>query len=80
VPYSFDAAATITVPSNGAATVGFEIVRHVAKEESPLIQLRTSATIINTITEVTFYGRDQVGNEVSATATIQINFGNFGDA
>jgi hypothetical protein len=80
VPYPFDAAATVTVPSNGTAIVGFEIVRHVAKEESPLIQLRTSPTIINTITEVTFYGRDQAGNEISATATIQINFGNFGDA
>lgn len=80
VPYSFDAAATVTVPASGTATIGFEIVRHVAKEESPLVQLQSSASIINTITEVTFYGRDRVGNEVSATATIQINFGNFGDA
>jgi hypothetical protein len=79
VPYPFDAAATITVPGSGNATIGFELVRHAAKEEAPLIQLRSSPSTINTITEVTFYGRDQVGNEVSVTGLIQINFGNFGD-
>jgi hypothetical protein len=79
VPYPFDAAATVTVPASGNATIAFELVRHVAKEESPLVQLRSSPSIINTITEVTFYGRDQVGNEVSVTGLIQINFGNFGD-
>jgi len=79
VPYPWDAAATITVPGSGNATIGFELVRHAAKEEAPLIQLRSSPSTINTITEVTFYGRDQVGNEVSVTGLIQINFGNFGD-
>jgi hypothetical protein len=79
VPYSFDAAATVTVPASGTATIGFEIVRHAAKLEPPLVQLQTNSSIINTITDVTFYGRDLVGNEVSATATIQINFGNFAD-
>jgi hypothetical protein len=28
---------------------------------------------------VTFYGKDRVGNDVSVTGQIQINFGNFGD-
>jgi hypothetical protein len=28
---------------------------------------------------VTFYGHDQAGNEVSATGSIQVDFGNFGD-
>lgn len=79
VPYSFDAAGTVTVPASGTASIGFEIVRHAAKLESPLVQLQGNSSIINTITDVTFYGRDLVGNEVSATATIQINFGNFAD-
>jgi hypothetical protein len=69
----------VTVASGATATIGFELVRHAAKEESPLIQLRTSPSTITTITEVTFYGRDTVGNEVSATGRIQIDFGNFGD-
>jgi len=79
VPYEWDAAATVTIPAGGTGSIGFEIVRHAAKEESPLMQLRTSPSTITTITEVTFYGRDTVGNEVSATGKIQIDFGNFGD-
>jgi len=79
VPYPWDAAATVTVPASGNATMAFELVRHAAKEESPLIQLRSNPSVINTITEVTFYGRDQAGNEVQATGLIQIDFGNFGD-
>ena len=80
VPYAFDGAATGTVPASGQLILGFEIVRHVAKEESPLIQLRTSQSIITTIARVTVYGRDMVGNDVSATGQIQIDFGNFGDS
>jgi hypothetical protein len=79
VPYPFDGAATVTVTPNGGAIVGFEIVRHVAKQESPLAQLQTNPGVITTITEVTFYGTDRVGNDVSVTGTIQIDFGNFGD-
>ena len=79
VPYSFDGAVTGTIPVNGTLQLGFEIVRHVAKEETPLIQLITSPKIISTIADVTFYGRDQVGNEVNVTGSILIDFGNFGD-
>jgi hypothetical protein len=77
VPYPWDAAVSVTVPPTGQATVGFEIVRHVAKEEAPLVQLRTNPSVINTITEVTFFGHDQTGNQISVMGTIQINFGNF---
>src|SRR5262245_12381525 len=79
VPFEWDSASTATITGGAAATVGFELVRHVAKEESPLIQLRSNPSTINTITEITFYGRDQVGNEISVTGRMQINFGNFGD-
>jgi hypothetical protein len=79
VPYAFDAAATGTIPAGGTLTLPFELVRDVAKEESPLVELVNSPTIITTIANVTFYGTDQVGNAVSVTGTIQIDFGNFGD-
>jgi hypothetical protein len=79
VPYPFDGATTFTVPSEGTVTAGFEIVRHVAKEEAPLRALGTSGNIISTIAEVTFYGRDQAGNEVQASGSILIDFANFGD-
>jgi hypothetical protein len=79
VPYDFDGAVTVTVPQTTSATVAFEIVRHSAKEEAPLVQLPVSGDIISTIAEVTLYGRDQVGNDISVTGSLSINFGNFAD-
>lgn len=79
VPFAFDGAVTGTVGATTTATLGFELVRHVAKEESPLMQLRTSNAILTCIANVTFYGQDRTGNNVNATGQIQINFGNFGD-
>ena len=55
-----------------------DLVRNNAKKERPLISLICAATcppMISTIAEVTFYGRDQAGNDVSATGTIGITFG-----
>ena len=77
VPYGFDGAVTVTV--SGATTFGFQLVRVVAKEETPLRQLRTSSSFITVIARVTFYGHDQAGNEVTANGSIQIDFGNYGD-
>jgi hypothetical protein len=79
VPYGFDGAATVTIPANGTASLSIEVVRHVAKIDSPLVQLVANPTIISTIAEITFYGRDQVGNDISAIGLIQVNFGNFAD-
>jgi hypothetical protein len=79
VPYAFDSAMTFTVtPADGGA-MGFELVRHVSKQEAPLLALRTSHNIISTIAKVTFFGTDQAGNVVSATGSIGIAFGNFAD-
>jgi hypothetical protein len=79
VPYGFDSAITMTVPTSGSATGAFQIVRHSSKEEAPLAALRYSGDIISTIAEVTFYGRDQAGNEASVSANIGIDFGDFAD-
>lgn len=79
VPFGFDGALTFTVPAAGTVTSGFELVRNIAKNEAPLRALRAQTTTITTIAEVTFYGRDQVGNEVETSGSIQINFGDFGD-
>jgi len=82
VPYPFDGAISGTVPANGTLIIGFELVRHSAKLESPLVQLQniqTDLSIIATIANVTFYGQDQAGNVVSVTGSISVNFGNFAD-
>jgi hypothetical protein len=79
VPYGFDGAVTGTIPPTGALAIDVELVRHVAKDEPPLAQLRVSPNIINTIAELTLYGTDLVGTAITATASISIEFGNFGD-
>jgi hypothetical protein len=80
VPYAFDGATTVTIPAGNTATFSVELVRHTAKREPPLLNLLTTGGLISTIGRVTFYGADQVGNDVSAVATLQINFADFADA
>lgn len=79
VPFSFDTAATVTVPATGNATTGFIIVRNQAKLESPLVELVNNGQLISAIIDVTVYGTDIVGNTVNATGSIGVSFGNFGD-
>jgi hypothetical protein len=78
VPWPFDGAVTGTIPIGGQLTLGFELVRIVAKQEPPLASLISSPTVLITIANVTVYGQDLVGNAISATGTIQIDFGRFG--
>ena len=79
VPYAFDSGLTFSVNTDGTVQVGFEIVRLSAKQEAPLQALIVSGLFISTIADVTFYGKDQAGNNVLVTGSIGINFGNFGD-
>ena len=82
VPHPFDAAATVTVPTTGSITFGFEVVRVQAKLEPPLANLAGVAggrIVISTLAEITFYGRDQAGNEVEVTGTLAVNFSDFAD-
>jgi hypothetical protein len=87
VPYPFDSAATFTARVGAPAQASFEIVRVTAKEEAPLRSLcnspqgctSVSNTFITTIADVTFYGQDRAGNEVTAHGSIGITFGDFGD-
>jgi hypothetical protein len=91
VPLSFTGAVTMTVGATTTVTSAFELVRHAAKLEPPLRQLADcvivtttpqlipqGCVILSTIADVTFFGRDQAGNAVSTTGSIQINFANFG--
>jgi len=78
VPFPFDSGVTVTVTGDGGSA-GFQLVRTSAKQEAPLRPLVNNPDIISTIADVTFYGRDQAGNDVSVTGSIGIDFGNFGD-
>ena len=77
VPYAFDGAFTVTV--SDTASGGFTIVRSQAKAEAPLAALQYDFRVLSVIAEITFYGRDQTGREVSVTGNIGIHFANHGD-
>jgi hypothetical protein len=78
VPYEFDGAFTVTV-GTGAVQSGFTVVRNIAKREAPLAALRSNGIVLSTFAEITFYGHDQTGHQVTATARASIDFGNFAD-
>ena len=77
VPYAFDGAATGNVQA--PLELGFTLVRSQAKSEAPLATLANNFVVISTIAEVTFYGQDQTGREVSVTGLIGVDFANWGD-
>jgi hypothetical protein len=77
VPYPLRGALTMTVPAANVSTGVFELVRHVAKLEPPLATIGVTPVVLTTIADVTFFGRDQAGNHVSTTGSVQVNFANF---
>jgi hypothetical protein len=79
VPYAFDGAITSTIGTGDSTPETFELVRAQAKLEAPLRALVNLGGLleISTIAQVTFYGQDQTGNDVQATATIGVNFADF---
>jgi hypothetical protein len=79
VPFAFDGTSTLTIQAGTTGTMPFELVRSSAKQESPLVQLKTNPVEISTLANITFYGTDLVGNAIQATASISVNFANFGD-
>lgn len=78
VPYEFDGGVAVTISSTG--TVSFTLVRVQAKQEAPLAALvNNPGQVISTIAEVTFYGHDQVGNAVTVSGRVNVDFSNWGD-
>ena len=83
VPYPFDSAATFTRAGSGTPmTAGFELVRtrpRRRRRSRATPRLTNSNTFIATIADVTFYGQDRAGNDVTRRGSIGITFGDFGD-
>ena len=77
VPRPIDVAATFTVGVDQSVATVIELVRQVAKVEAPLAALGSGNEVLTMIAEVTFYGRDQAGNELSVSGSVQVNFANF---
>jgi hypothetical protein len=80
VPYAFDGAIGLTVGTAGASG-SVTLVRVQAKLEAPLAALANhgGAIVISTIAQITFYGKDQTGRDVSVTGQISVNFADWAD-
>ena len=80
VPFAFDGAIAGTI-ANSTVDLTFTLVRIQAKLEPPLRPMANNGgrLAIATIADITFYGHDQAGNDVSQTGAISINFSDWGD-
>jgi hypothetical protein len=77
VPFEFDGAVTETIATIG--TIPFTLVRTQAKEEAPLRALRNGGPPITTVAEVTFFGHDQNGRDVTVSGRLDVSFSNWAD-
>ena len=95
VPYSISGNITQTIPFGGSAEIVFDVVRHQAKFEPPLLNLVGGATqldpsgrpvfgggalILTCFAEITLHGRTTTGAAVQVTGRMQINFADFAKA
>ncbi len=62
------------------STLVITLVRAQAKLEAPLLALRNQGgqVVLTTIAEVTLFGKDQAGRDVSVQAKISVTFADFG--
>jgi hypothetical protein len=81
VPWAFDSVTSATIPVNGDGEVAFIIVRHTAKSESPLVELRGLGDefVLSTNARCDFWGRDIAGNEHHVFGWIDVEFADFAD-
>ncbi len=79
VPYSFEGSLSVQVGIDSTASVAFIIVREVAKNERPLVDLvyGTEEGVIQTTARVEFYGHDQANRKVQATGYLTVFFANY---
>lgn len=79
VPYAFDSGVTQTIAAGGSGAVNFTLVRIQAKLEAPLAALagHRGQEVISTIAQVTFYGHDQNGRDVSISGNIEVDFADW---
>jgi hypothetical protein len=81
VPFSITGAlsAEEDVKTSGTSAIPIEVVRRQAKMEPPLRNLAGGggALVLTCFAEITLYGQNITGDQVTATGTMQIDFADF---
>ncbi len=83
VPYHFSQPVNIMVEVDKTASIPFILIRHVAKMESPLIQLRdfpSEEVVLQLVAKVTVHGKDLAGHRVApVSGYLSVWCANFAD-
>ena len=82
VPYAISGNMAVEVISGAAVAIPIEVVRRQAKLEPPLIQLaggNSGAPVLTVFAEITLHAASTIGQTMTATGRLQIDFADFGD-
>lgn len=81
VPYSFEGAISANIEIDASVEASFIVVREVAKQESPLVDLIEARDegVLEVVAKIDFYGHDMTNNKVKATGYLTIFFANYID-
>jgi hypothetical protein len=82
VPFSFSQKVNARILVGASIELGFVLVQHVAKRESPLVELILSGQehVLKLEAKITFHGKDVAGNRVEpAVGYISVWCANFAD-
>jgi len=81
VPYAFSGPMAIRVSVGGATEAVFVIVRHEAKLEEPLRNMRDAGglDVLHCIANITLHGRTTAGTAVQASGRLEVTFADFAD-
>lgn len=86
VPFTISSGMAQVIPAGGdSAEAAIIVVRHQAKDEPPLKNLRANSAgfggedILTVYADITVYGRTTSGQRVQATGRLQITFADFAD-
>jgi hypothetical protein len=82
VPYSISGNIAVEVISGAAVTIPIEVVRRQAKVEPPLLILaggNGGSTVLTVFAEITLHAVTTIGQTMTATGRMQIDFADFGD-
>lgn len=84
VPYHFSQPMNMLVEVDKTASIPFILIRHVAKMESPLIQLRdfpSEEVVLQLVAKVTMHGKDLAGHRIApVSGYLTVWCANFADA
>jgi len=79
VPYSFEGSMSVIIPVGQATAVTFILVREIAKQEPPLLNLKDAlpGDGLYVTAKIDFYGHDGANKAVMATGYLPITFANY---